>query len=114
MGTFLHMLADKASHWWCTDSIKSGVIPMNAQNFTAHLDKEACNFVRHAMEHYWEQGVDMPLAPSSWAAMSMYYDEILSFKQTVPGAAAAYFNQSFVPILKSILIGTPEAILTPF
>ena len=62
----------------------------------------------------WEQGVDMPLAPSSWAAMSMYYDEILSFKQTVPGAAAAYFNQSFVPILKSILIGTPEAILTPF
>merc|ERR550537_1426461 len=59
------------------------------------------------MEHYWEQGVQMPLAPSSWAAMQLYYDELLSFKETVPGAAA-YFNKSFTPIAKALLIGTPK------
>merc|ERR1711871_458022 len=104
MGVYLHMLADRASHWWCTDSKYSGVTQApDGFNFTAKLDKMACNFVRHAMEHYWEQGVEMPLAPSSWAAISLYYDELLSFKQ-LPGASA-FFNHSVVPIPKAVLIG---------
>lgn len=108
MGTYMHMLADRASHWWCTDSPESGVVPVTSPNFTVHLDHAACNFVRHAMEHYWEQAVEMPLAPSSWAAMGMYYDELLSFKDTVPGAGS-YFNQTFTPIPKQDLIGNPKA-----
>ena len=53
MGVYLHWVADRASHWYCTDAPGSGVtaVPKRAGN-TSHydlflyLDPNACNFVR--------------------------------------------------------------------
>jgi len=108
MGTYLHMLADRTSHYWCTDSQYSGVYLMDDKhNFTASLDKRKCNFVTHAMKHYWEQGVETPLAPQSWATLGLYYDEILALKKT--HGAHHFFNYSFSPVSKQELIGDPNA-----
>lgn len=98
-----------ASHYWCTDSPRSGMYPDPTQygNFTAHLDIIACNVVRHAMEHYWEQGVDSPLAPQTWATLTLYFEELTAFA-ALPGARA-FVNATFVPVTRANLIGTPDA-----
>lgn len=110
-GTFLHMLADRTSHYWCTDSERTGWYPVPDQdgNFTAQMDTRACNAVTHAMQHYWEQGVDSPLAPQSWAAISLFYDELLAFRDQVKDARQLFFNASFSTVPKETLIGTEAA-----
>eukprot|EP00658_Telonema_sp_P-2_P042676 TRINITY_DN3066_c0_g1_i2.p1 TRINITY_DN3066_c0_g1~~TRINITY_DN3066_c0_g1_i2.p1 ORF type:complete len:234 (-),score=40.04 TRINITY_DN3066_c0_g1_i2:351-1052(-) len=107
MGIYMHLLADRTSHYWCTNSDRSGLIPHPTEegNFTSRLDQLACNFVTHAMEHFWEQGVDIPLANQSWAAVGLYFQELSAFKTEVE-TAAQWFNSSAVLVTQHQLLGT--------
>jgi len=108
MGTYMHMLADRTSHYWCTDSAKSAYFadPTQPGNFTSKLDLVRCNAVTHAMQHYWEQGVERPLADQTWAALQLYYDELLAFRAME--GTGLFFNQSFVPMSQAALLGNKD------
>ena len=56
-----------------------------------------------------QQGVDSPLAPQSWAAISLFYDELLAFRDQVKDARQLFFNASFSTVPKETLIGTEAA-----
>jgi hypothetical protein len=59
MGVYLHWVADRNSHWYCTDSSGSGVAGVKEKdgdgyNLYMFLDANGgCNFITHSMAHYW-------------------------------------------------------------
>jgi hypothetical protein len=58
MGVYLHWVADRASHWYCTDSSESGIMGVKKSDKEYDLymwlgAAEGCNFVTHGMAHYW-------------------------------------------------------------
>lgn len=58
LGVYLHWVADRASHWYCTDSNGSGIAGVKGEdgdyNLYLYLDgKRGCSFITHSMAHYW-------------------------------------------------------------
>jgi hypothetical protein len=79
-GVYLHQLADRNSHFYCTDSNKTAVVGPRETDGAFYLewDIAECNWVYHGSQHYWEQGVEgpPPLAPQTWASLGSLYDEL--------------------------------------
>eukprot|EP00128_Syssomonas_multiformis_P010995 Colp12_sorted_trinity150504_noHs@23989 len=83
MGVYLHWIADRASHFYCTDASGSGVAAVKngtGYDLYLYLETKACNFVTHGMVHYWEQGVAY-LAPGTYSALLLTYRELLAFRR---------------------------------
>ena len=86
MGIFLHWINDRSSHFYCTDAAQSGVRKGESESGDYDLeilfDKEQCNFVTHALEHLWEQGmVGDVLAPGSYSALKGLYERLSEFRE---------------------------------
>ena len=55
MGLFLHMVVDRNSHYYCTDSENSKIFGPNGKgDYSISLDEISCNIFKHGMNHYWE------------------------------------------------------------
>jgi hypothetical protein len=54
-GIYLHWIADRASHWYCCDASRSGLVTIREKDYYnsfVFLGVNACNFVNHGMVHY--------------------------------------------------------------
>jgi len=106
MGIFLHMLADRCSHFYCTDiEGESGIFETDEGTLDTSLSPKWCNAVFHASQHSWEQAVEKPLAPQSYSALSLAYQEPLSFRELVETKHLEWFVRRPVPY--DNLVGTP-------
>ena len=110
MGIYMHLLADRTSHYYCTDvEGKSAIVHVNGgeeDDLALYLDTHMCNAVMHGSEHSWEQGVDQPLAPQSYAALQLYYQELLSFRKLVETSHPTWFIHGAVPKPYKDMVGT--------
>lgn len=82
LGIFMHYLADRASHNYCTD-VKGNAIYSNGSpndDLDLKLSVSACNAIKHGMYHFWEQMVKKPLSPQSYAALNLYYEQLVAFR----------------------------------
>lgn len=92
IGIYIHWLADRNSHYFCTDSGDSGIKIKPRDDATQRLyggeydldlelDEDMCNWVRHGMMHMWEQGmVGDELEPAAYAALRGVYVTLQQFK----------------------------------
>jgi hypothetical protein len=133
MGIYLHWVADRASHWYCTDASGSGIAsvlkkpakpskkhqrgkknitPINNQyDVYMYLDPMACNFLEHGMVHYWEQGMNgegliSSLAPGSYGALRMMFLETKAFRDEHIKQHPEWFRPNAIPLSFDLVIGT--------
>jgi hypothetical protein len=76
-----------------------------------YLDPLACNWVEHGLVHYWEQGqggkgLISSLAPGSYAALKMMFQETKRFRDENVGKHPNWFRAGAVPLDFDLVVGT--------
>jgi hypothetical protein len=111
LGIYMHQLADRASHFFCTDQADTAILGPRATDNSFYLswNTTACNFPFHGTEHYWEQGVKPILAPQSWSALSHYFDELSAFATKFKTIKPEWFLATAKLLTKAEVVGTMAA-----
>jgi len=110
MGIYLHWIADRASHWYCTDAGGSGIVGVkskipNEYRIYMYLENMPCFFLTHGMVHYWEQGVTK-LAPGSYTALKYQFDELKAFREKFLNVHPEWFRPKAQPLTSAQVVGT--------
>lgn len=111
MGIFLHWIADRSSHWYCTDAPGSGsvVVKRNKASYDVYtyLDTAACNWQMHGETHYWEQGVNK-MAPATYGALRSIYSMLSYFRSKHIDKHPSWFRKGATLMSMDELVGTYE------
>ena len=121
LGVYLHWVADRASHWYMTDSPHSGIVARQRNDdnnktkgyeLYLYLDSFTGSFVNHGYQHMMEQAMmkanNYHLAPGSYAAMRAFYRELKDFKDRFRSTKPEWFDDAKVEQPFEVMVGTYE------
>ncbi len=116
IGIFTHWVADRASHWFCTDAPATGISILNvtdAKNYQLGfwMSSSQCNFIRHGLVHQYEQGGSGagPIAPGSYSAIVSAFNIIEEWANKFRPLHPEWFNPAVKPLSFAQVVGTDSA-----
>jgi len=125
-GVYLHQLADRLSHFYCTNPPDTAMLGPRESDGAFYLSWNipSCQFVYHSTQHYWEQGKDTflfqnrkrqdslcysgvapVLAPQTWSVLNYYFEEISAWAAEFRPLYPEWFNATAALLSQDTLVG---------